>query len=252
MIVTPDILAWLAAATFTAAVFQGATGFGFGVLVIPAYLWFLPTTVAIPASVLVGGTMMTVMALTLWRTIPWRMTGRMILGALIGAPAGLWFLSWAPEALIKGLVAIILLGFLGYILWQRRHPQASSGGETAPHPLAEAITGLCGGLMGGGLGMPAPPLLVYFGLRRTAKAVARPAMVAFLWGSLLMIAAMGTAGLGMAETTTSVAAWMLAPVLAGFATGHWLAGRISQRVFDVLTLGALLVTALAMLAQAIG
>lgn len=251
MIAPPEVLAWMALATFIAAVFQGATGFGFGVLVIPAYLWFLPATIAIPASVLVGGTMMTVMTLTLWRTIPWRMTRRMMLGAVIGAPAGIWFLSWAPEALIKGLVAIILLGFLGYILWQRRHPQAP-GGDTTPHPLTEGFTGLCGGLLGGGLGMPAPPLLVYFGLQRTAKAVARPAMVAFLWCSLLMIGAMNTAGLGMAGNTVIIAAWMIGPVLIGFGTGHWLAGLINQRVFDVLTLGALLITALAMLAQALG
>ncbi len=253
MILDPTILIWLGLATFVASVLQGATGFGFGVLVVPAFLLVLPAPTAIQATILVGGTMMTIMALRAWRDVPWPMMARFICGAVLSAPVGVWFLRQAPDELIKLMVGTTLIGFLIYIAVRRWRTRATPPAtDVAAHPLREAVVGVCGGLMGGGLGMPAPPLLVYFGLQRTAQAIARPAMIMFLWLSLWGIAGMTLASGGFAAGAPTLAAWMLAPMLGGYMLGHWLSARIGQNLFEILTLGVLAATAVGMLVQAVG
>lgn len=253
----PDLLIWLSAATVIAAVLQAATGFGFAVLAVPAYLWVLPAPVAIQLNILICCAVMLVMMARLWRVAPWPAIGRFGLGAVVGAPLGLLFLTRAPESWIKLAVGLILLGFLVYILARRarlalRGASAPGRPSLEPMPGAEGATGLFGGLLGAGLGIPGPPLLVYYGLRQAGKEVVRPAIMAFLLVAFVGIAGMNAATVGFPMETVWLSALMLPAALLGSALGGWLAGRLSQGVFDLMTLGALSVTACGMLYSVLG
>jgi uncharacterized membrane protein YfcA len=245
--IDPMVLGLLMAGSFVAAVMQASTGFGFAVLAVPVFLMLLPAREAVQINILLSCLVMAVMTAGLWRGAPWRLIGMVSLGTVIGAPLGLYFLTQAPDQVVRATVGGVLAVLLAYILWRRRTRPVSAGDRPPPRPALEAVAGLFGGALGAGIGMPGPPLLVYFGLAGGGKDIARPAIMAYLLIAFLGIAGLNLATVGLAGPVLSISAWLVPAALAGCAAGAWLSRHINQRRFDIVTLGALGVTTAAML-----
>ena len=245
--IDPTLLGLLMAGSFVAAVLQASTGFGYAVLAVPIYLMLLPAREAVQINILLSCLVMAVMTAGLWRGAPWRLIGMVSLGTVIGAPLGLYFLTRAPDGAVKAVVGGVLAVLLIYILWRRRTRPVSAGDRPPPRPVLEVVTGVFGGTLGAGIGMPGPPLLVYFGLAGGGKDIVRPAIMAYLLIAFLGIAGLNLVTVGFDGPVLSITAWLVPAALLGCAAGAWLARHITQRRFDIVTLGALGITTTAML-----
>jgi len=243
----PMLMAGLVAASFLAACMQAATGFGYAVLAVPIYLLMLPAREAVQINVLLSCIVMAVMTAGLWRHAPWRLILRVAAGSVLGVPLGLYFLAQAPDRVVKIAVGLVLAFFLGFILYRRRAKPVRADDRPPDRPLAEGVTGFFGGALGAGIGMPGPPLLVYFGIAGGGKNIVRPAIMAYLLLAFIGIAALNQAGVGYDPQVLRVTLWLIPPVLLGCACGAWGARHIDQKRFDWVTLGALSITAASML-----
>ena len=247
MTIDPAMLALLMDGSFLAAVMQSSTGFGYAVLAVPLYLMMLSARDAVQINILLSFLVMAVMTARLWRGAPWRLIGMVSLGTALGAPAGLYFLTQAPDKVVKATVGGVLAVLLAYILWRRRTRPVLAADRPPPRLAMEALTGVFGGALGAGIGMPGPPLLVYFGLTGGGKDIVRPGTMAYLLIAFGGIALLNLVTVGYSASVLTITAWLTPAVLAGCAAGSWLARHIDQRRFDIVTLGALGITVAAML-----
>lgn len=247
MLHDPVLLGLLMGASFLAASMQAATGFGYAVLAVPVYLMLLPAREAVQINILLSFMVMAVMTAGLWRHAPWKLIGRVSLGSVIGAPMGLYFLSQAPDRLVKAVVGVVLTGFLVFVIQRRRARPVQAHDRPPDRPFAEGMAGLVGGALGAGIGMPGPPLLVYFGLAGGGKDIVRPAIMAYLLIAFGGIALMNWGSVGFGASVWPLCAWLAPSALAGCAAGGWVSRHINQKRFDWVTLGALSITAASML-----
>ncbi|CAN0317136.1 unnamed protein product, partial [Chrysoparadoxa australica] len=172
---------------------------------------------------------MAVMTFRLCRTAPWRLIGTVSAGTALGAPAGLYFLTQAPDRLVKATVGIVLGILLGYILWRRRTHRVAASDRPEAKPWMEALTGVFGGALGAGIGMPGPPLLIYFGLTGGGKDIVRPAIMAYLLIAFFGLMVMNFVTIGVSQQVLTITAWLVPAVLAGCAMGTWLVSFLDQR-----------------------
>src|SRR5205085_910262 len=130
-----------------------------------------------------------------WRRIHARSAGRLVLSTLFGIPLGLWVLATVPEAVVKAVLAVVIIGFSSYCLFSRRLY------ELKDDRLAW-VFGFGAGILGGAYGMNGPPLVIYGALRRWSPEHFRATLQGyFLPASLLGMGGYWLAGLWVPAVT---------------------------------------------------
>lgn len=208
-----------------AGLISGALGLGGGVVMVPAFLAFVPWMDAHTAK----GTSLFIIALVsainAWRLgrrldhVPWTLAARLASGALAGGYFGAWATTFASERVLLGLY----LALVCTLVWQLFHTaRAAETPRTAPPrwwfaPLLGTFSGAAGGATGTGGGLILVPLALQTGLATNKNATALSNMV------MVVVAAMGTIAHLRAEPTLSV---------------PWTVGHINFQVVPAVFLGA--------------
>jgi uncharacterized protein len=210
---TASVLSILFLATFV----RSAFGFGEALVAVPLLCLVMPVEVAAPVAVLVSVTVAAVVVAQDWRHVHLRSAGWLILSTAVGAPLGLLLLVMAPENLVKGLLAVVIVAFSVYSLIGRK-PAALTNDR-----LAWAF-GFGAGVLGGAYGMNGPPLVVYGTLRGWSPQHFR----ATLQGYFLPASLMGLLGYWLAGLWTSavIRYYLLSLPAVGIAV---LLGRAANR-----------------------
>jgi uncharacterized membrane protein YfcA len=242
---------------FLATLIRSAFGFGEALVAVPLLVFFIPLAAAAPLAVLVSITVAAIVVVQDWNKIHLESTGWLVFSTLFGIPLGLLLLMSSHQGLVKGTLAVIIMAFAGYALFDQGVFGRRTTGRT-PLELKEDHRGwllVCGffaGVLGGAYGMNGPPLVIYGAMRRWAA----PHFRATLQGYFLPASIIGMGGYWLAGLWTPAVTHYylislpvtLLGVFVGRVINHRLRGEafVKYLYFGLAGIGALL------LVQAIG
>lgn len=222
----------------TASILQTSTGFGFSILATPFLLLLFSVSDAIQINLILSLIISAALISKIRNDIDFGILKRLIIGSVAGMPIGIAVFVVADMQKMKlGISVIILLLTILLILSLRI--QRTRGRDF-----------LFGGLSGSlttSIGMPGPPLLLYFSGTGTQKEKLRGTTLAFYLfiysvSLVLQITFTGT------DRTVWVSSAMAIPiVLLGLYLGQRMFHRIDQRTFRYVTYAILLFTGLYLL-----
>lgn len=188
----PDLWLLVAAAALAGLV-RGFAGFGTALVFMP-----FAGSVLAPVAAIVAMTVMDVAGLAPQIPRALRSAGRaevarMVAGAAVALPAGLWLAAALPVEAFRWLVSGLALGMLGLIAWGWRW-RGTAG------PAVGYATGLASGFLGGASGLAGPPAILLNVASDRPAAVIRANLMAYLAAfGVLLLAMLGLAG-GLAAT----------------------------------------------------
>lgn len=236
----PDLptLAAAALSVFAAAVLRGITGFGFALAAAPLLSLFMAPQAAVVSVILLQVLVGCRDIVTMRGHADRGALLRLSLGALFGVPAGTALLAWADPALMRLLIAALVMAGLALLLLVPGHRSADPMAEAAP-------AGLLSGLFGGLAGMAGPPAVAFFMRAGTPAATSRASLMLFFFFTSVM----SLPGMWLGGLLTATPAALALSVFPALLLGTWLGARIFARTTEAgwrrLALASLAVMALA-------
>lgn len=227
-----------------ASVLRAFSGFGFALAAMP-----LLVLVVEPANAVV---LCTVLALVAALRSFRRAMGEadrgalrpLLLGSLIGTPLGVYALDILPAQTIELLIGIGVLAS-AFFLWRS---EARSGG--APH--VALPVGFTAGLMGGALGIPGPPVVIYLLRVQGDARVARATLMMFFNVScLISLVGYGVSG-NLWDVSPALIAMGVPCLLIGDGLGFYLFERFGGTHHRHISLVALAFAGAVALINALG
>jgi uncharacterized membrane protein YfcA len=206
---------WVFVAAFVAGIVRGFSGFGTGMIFLPVASQFIAPVWAI----------MIVMVMDMIGPVPAipaalrnghpRDLMRLLAGTVVALPLGLLVLFWVDPAVFRLGVSVVSLAMLAVLMAGMRYHGALT-------PRLVYATGGLAGLLGGAVGIPGPPVVLFYMASPHPARVIRANIMAYLFFfDLMMIAGVTMAGRLSAQPL--VLGLMAAlPYLAGNMTGWWI------------------------------
>lgn len=212
-------LGLLAVVVWLAGVVRGCIGFGFSALVVAAGSLFLPPAQLVPMVVLLEIAASVQMLPAAWPAVHWRAHNALMLSMVVATPIGVSALVLAPEAVLRLVVALLLLALALLMVSGYRGP-----GELRTKPLL--AMGFASGLINGVAGVGGMPVAMYLSASPLSLAQLRATMVVFFFGTetLFILSALFQGIYHGPLLSTAV----LALLPMGF--GVWLGGHVFERV----------------------
>lgn len=218
-----------------ASMLQACTGFGFSIMATPFLLLVYEPKTAIQINIILSLLISVVILPRIIGEVDRILLARLIKGGLIGSPIGVLVFLFLDVQILKLVVSIIILFVTALLILKL------SVRQTSPK---DHIVGGLSGMFTTGIGMPGPPLLLYFSGARMDKAILRSTTLAFF----LFIYAIGLAmqiGFGSSDGETWMTALILSPItFLGIVLGQMAFKYINQRAFQLITYAILTATGL--------
>lgn len=212
--------------SFAATLVRSTFGFGESLTAVPLFMFFLPTEVAVPLSVLLSVTVALVVVVQDHEKIHLYSAKWLIIFAIPGIPAGLLILSYGDEYVIKIGLGLLIILYAGYsLLGKKRFPVRRDS------KILLFICGFLSGVLGGAYGLNGPPLVVYGHLSKWNAGQLRATLQAyFLPASLLGITGYLAKGLMTQHVFTDFLIALPAAIPAIFL-GRYLNRRLKNDSF---------------------
>lgn len=223
---------------FVASVLQAGTGFGFSIMATPFLLLLFEAHDAIQLNIILSLSISVIMTFKIRKDINKESLVRLIKGSLIGILPGLLLFIFLDVQPLKILVSILIL--LSTVLLVAKITVKQT-------KLKELITGAISGLLTTSLGMPGPPLLIYFSGTNVDKATLRSTTLAYFVfvysASILLQFSMYSISKGVWIS----ALWALPFTLLGIYLGQWVFLRLNQQLFQKIIYALLFFTGIYLL-----
>lgn len=209
-----------------ASILQTSTGFGFSIMATPFLLLLFDPREAIQLNLILSLFISSMLIVNIRRDVNWGVFKRFVIGGLFGLPIGITIFLLLDMTLLKLGVSLLIIGLTILLIMNWRTNQTIQ---------RDFLVGGLSGLLTTSIGMPGPPLLLYFSGTNTKKATLRATTLAFylfIYSASLMFQVL------FAGTSTEI--WLsslkaLPIVLVGLMVGQLLYKRISQKMFQILT-----------------
>lgn len=223
----PILILALFLVIFGSTFVRAALGFGNALIAMPLLILLVGSRTASPLVAVLGLVIAVLMLMGSWQQVDFPAAWGLILSTLVGIPLGLFFLSTAPEQIIRVVLGIGLISFGLYNLLGPTLPRIS-------HPAWTALFGFLGGILGGAYNSNGPPIVIYGVMRGWQPDRFRATLQGyFLVTGVAVAAGHAAAGLWTREVlrlfTLSLPAVFLAVYL-----GRWTASRIAEERFQPL------------------
>ncbi len=231
---------WILLVMFLATLVQCTFGFGNALFAMPVLAFFVPLPFATPLVAMTSMTVTLGIVLADWRHMEFGAAARLVAGAVLGIPLGLWLLTRADERIVKGVLAVVIGSFAAYSLSQPRrfHLESDRFGFGF---------GWIAGILGGAYNTHGPPLVIFGFLRNwSAKQFRATLQGYFLLAGTLVLLGHAANGLWTA-TVVRHYAMSLPLTLLAFMLGSLLSRRLSQDRFQRIIHFALLVISFSLL-----
>ncbi len=243
MLDLPDIPFLLLLAVFLAAMFQGATGVGFGLAAGPALLVAMDDIAAVQVSVVLSFIISVLLSPVVRRQANWSFLKPLLVGVAVGSASGASVHLHVPlDALKLAAAATVLAMVVLSTGLLERYPAVRRDSR-----LRRAAVGVASGAMTVALAMPGPPLVAYGRATRSGKDAVRATTVAVFLVAYPLAFAMQAATTGISGRTLPMCLALVAPVLLGTVAGRIVGNYVSERVFGRLIVGFLLASAAVLL-----
>lgn len=225
-----------------ASILQTSTGFGFSILATPFLLLLFQPAEAIQINLILSFLISFALITKIKQDIDFGVLKRFLFGSVVGLPLGmLVFLRLDVMKLKLGISMIILL-LTFMLIWKFRISQTKT---------RDYIVGGLSGIFTTSIGMPGPPLLLYFAGTATRKAVLRSTTLAFYFVIYLLSIVIQVSFAGATKTMWLASGFALPIVCLGLYIGQLLFTKISERHFQVVLYVILAFTGVYLLLESI-
>lgn len=221
-----------------ASVLQTSTGFGFSILATPFLLLLFSVADAIQINLILSLFISGALIVKIRSDIDSAVLKRLIAGSVAGMPVGIAVFLSADLEKLKLAISLIILLLTLLLIFSFRIEQTKR---------RDTFFGGLSGSLTTSIGMPGPPLLLYFSGTNTNKEKLRGTTLAFylfIYSISLMLQIIFS---GTSKTVWISSGLAIPLVLAGLYLGQLLFKRIDQRTFRFVTYGILLFTGLFLL-----
>jgi uncharacterized membrane protein YfcA len=218
-------LEWLAGAgIIVAATFVfGLAGFGIGLVALSLLPYLMPPATAVPLVTFYAALIALGMTVRLRRDVVLARLGELLGGTAIGVPFGVWALAALPPDAVKRLIGLVLIGVVLTEVWGR-YPELTGRAWGL-------AAGAGAGMLGGALGLPGPPVILYLAARRVGPRGFKATLQAFLLvNQTAVLVGFWWNGLLTGEVAR-LALSFLVPALAGGVCGAVLFERVDATRF---------------------
>lgn len=226
---------------FAAFVAGFTTGFaGFGTGLVSSGLWFhlLPAPIVPPLVALASVAAQLVGLVAVRKAFAWRGVAPYLIGAFVGVPLGVWFLSAASPTALRLSIATFLVAYAFCQLSGLARLSVGNWGGWK----ADGAVGVGGGVLGGFAGLSGPPPVIWLQLRGGSSDQQRATYQPFNL-IVLSLASAGMAVTGQIDQSILFVAGLCLPVTL---VGAWLGTRMYlgvseatfRRVILILLLGS--------------
>ncbi|WP_182200229.1 sulfite exporter TauE/SafE family protein [Paraliobacillus salinarum] len=226
-----------------ASILQTSTGFGFSILATPFLLLLFEPAEAIQINLILSLIISIALIMKIRKDIDFEILKRFIVGSIIGLPIGTsTFLLINIDRLKLGVSLIIIVLTIMLILQFRVNQNKKR----------DVLVGGLSGSLTTSIGMPGPPLLLYFSGTDTQKAKLRGTTLAFYLFIYFVSLIIQVVFVGTNQTIWVSSAWAIPLVFIGLYLGQLLFKMINQSVFRVITYIILLFTGFYLLMESAG
>ncbi|MEN1966789.1 sulfite exporter TauE/SafE family protein [Lentibacillus sp. N15] len=223
-----------------ASILQTSTGFGFSIMATPFLLMLFMPREAIQLNLILSLVISCALIWKIRRDIDFGIFKRFMIGSIAGLPIGISIFLWIDMTGLKVGVSLLILVLTVLLILNFRIRQTGR---------RDFFIGALSGAFTTSIGMPGPPILLYFSGTNTTKETLRGTTLAFYLFIYLvsLIVQVMFAGTSLEVWQTSALALPL--VFIGLVAGQLLFKHMNQRVFRYLTYVLLLFTGVYMLWQ---
>lgn len=226
-----------------ASILQTSTGFGFSILATPFLLFIFEPAEAIQINLILSLIISSALIVKIRKDIDLGVFKRFVAGSVAGLPVGIIiFLLIDINRLKLGVSLIILVLTIMLILKFRINPNKKR----------DLLVGGLSGSLTTSIGMPGPPLLLYFSGTDAQKEKLRGTTLAFylfIYSVSLLIQVIFA---GTNKTVWVSSLWAVPLVCVGLYLGQWLFKRINQNAFRMFTYIILLFTGIYLMVESLG
>jgi len=231
------ILAWAIGALviFVASFVMGLTGFGIALVAMAFLPWVMSPVTAVVVLTIYAIVFSVVVVVPLRRELTPRALVDLLIGSVIGTPLGVWVLATLPITALNRLIGAVLIVVVALELFRALPTQLAGRGWGLG-------AGFLSGLVGGAVGTPGPPIIIYATTQRWSPRTLKANVTGFfVVNQALTLAGYWWAGLLTREVKIAA--------LVGMGAGIALFGRLDPARFRRLVFALLLFSGVVLLVR---
>lgn len=226
-----------------ASILQTSTGFGFSILATPFLLLLFEPNEAIQINLILSLIISISLLRKIRKDIDYGILRRFSVGSIIGLPVGIITFLLIDINRLKLGISLIIIGLTFMLIFKFRINQNTN---------RDIFVGGLSGSLTTSIGMPGPPLLLYFSGTDTQKEKLRGTTLAFYLYIYFISIIIQVIFAGTNKTIWISSLWALPLVFVGLYLGQLLFKRINQHVFRIFTYILLLFTGFYLLIDSLG
>lgn len=209
-----------------ASLLQTSTGYGFSIIGTPFLLLLYPAHMAIQMNIILSICLSAFMIVSIRKEVDKELLTRLIKGSLIGLIFGIFIYLYLSIQLLKIAVGALVLMLTGLLILKLTIERTKN---------RDFISGGISGLLTTSIGVPGPPLLLYFSGARIDQTTLRSTTLAyylFVYSvSLVLQISFG----GTSKETWIHSLIAIPPLFVGVILGQLLFKWMSQKTFRIIT-----------------
>jgi uncharacterized protein len=217
------LLGYGIAVVFLAAVVRGFSGFGFSLLAITALSLVFPPQDILPPIFMMELAASVSLLPAIWRDVHWRSLVPLAMGAVVGTPIGVWFLTRLPPVPLQLALSLFVLVTVA-LLW------AGYSLKRMPNVPTTFAAGTAAGLANGAFGIGGPPAILFYFATPAGAAAGRASLTVFFLALDVIGLAFLSGMAGLVNTQSATRALMWLPFLLA---GIWIGNRFFKGVDQV-------------------
>lgn len=237
-------LDWAACALIMAAasLVMGLAGFGIALVGMAFLPYFMPPATAIAVLTIYTVVFTIAIFVPVRRHLTRRGVAQLLVGTVLATPLGVWILVVCSTTTLNRLIGAVLV-LVVLLEWAGRYPKRLRGRWWG------LGAGFVAGLMGGAVGMPGPPVVVYSTMQGwSSRTIKANLQVFFFANQAVILAGYWQAGLLTRDVWRLGVSFVL-PAAAGTVLGILLFNHVNHATFRRVVFATLLVSGLVLLAR---
>ncbi|MBP2076550.1 sulfite exporter TauE/SafE family protein [Oceanobacillus polygoni] len=226
-----------------ASILQTSTGFGFSIMATPFLLMLFLPQEAIQINIILSLIISIALVYKIRKDIDVRIVKRFIIGSFAGIPVGVFIITTIEDMNVFKLGISVLILLLTVLLMLNF--------KVKPTPIRDFIVGGISGGLTTSVGMPGPPLLLYFTGTNTEKEKLRATTLAFYLFIYFVSLITQIIFMGTNKVIWESSLYAVPFVILGLFLGQLLFKWINQKVFRLFTYILLLFTGVFLLLESL-